>query len=226
MAVLSHEAAPGLLTCPAAPDKHLGEKLYDLWERLQIRCFTAFIRRQFGSCGARVVVEPPFKFKNLQMVSVEDHVMVKHYGWIHAINLPEEPSCPKIIIQAHTSIGMGVTISAVRRIVLEKHVLLARNVYISDHGHAFEDLHKPIMFQGIAGIAEVSIGEHTWIGQNACVMPGVRVGRHCVVGANSVVTKDLPDYSVAVGAPARIVKQYIEKTKTWEKVARQVSAAS
>jgi acetyltransferase-like isoleucine patch superfamily enzyme len=144
--------------------------------------------------------------------------MIRHYGWIHAINHREEPSSPKIVIKAHTSIGMGVTISAVRRIVLEAHVLLARNVYISDHGHGFEDINTPIMFQGVRAIGEVSIGEHTWIGQNACVMPGVQIGRHCVIGANSVVTRDLPDYCVAVGSPARIIKQYNEKSKRWEKV--------
>lgn len=205
--------------------KRFGERMYDLWERLEIRAFSLCVRRQLGACGRKVVIEPPFKFKNLQLVSFEDHVTIKHYGWISAIDDGDDRYWPKILIQAHSSIGMGVTISAVRRIVLGKNVLLARNVYISDHGHAFEDVETPIMYQGVGGVGEVHIGDHTWIGQNACIMPGVRIGKHCVIGANSVVTKDLPDYSVAVGTPARIIKQYNAATRTWERVARKSSGA-
>ena len=205
---------------PAKPlRKHPGERLFDIYERIVIRLFTAFVRRQFGSCGKGVIVEPPFKYKNLQHIALGKDVMIKHYCWISAIASQEETSTPKIIIKAHTQIGMGATISAVRQIVLEEYVLLARNVYISDHGHSFEDLETPIMFQGLRDISPVTIGEHTWIGQNSCIMPGVRIGKHCVVGANSVVTRDLPDYCVAVGSPARVIRQYDARTRRWEKAA-------
>ena len=113
---------------------------------------------------------------------------------------------------------MGATISAVRKVVIGAHVVLARNVYISDHGHAFEDIRVPIALQGIAKVAEVEIGDSTWIGQNACVLPGVQIGRHCVVGSNSVVTHDLPDFCVAAGVPAKVIKRYNEETQVWEKV--------
>jgi len=97
-------------------------------------------------------------------------------------------------------------------------VLLARNVYIADHGHAFEDVNTPIMLQGIDHVGEVEIAKHSWLGQNVCVLPGVRIGQHCVIGANSVVTRDVPDFSVAVGAPARIVKRYDHESRRWEKL--------
>jgi acetyltransferase-like isoleucine patch superfamily enzyme len=58
------------------------------------------------------------------------------------------------------------------------------------------------------------IGEGSWIGHNACVI-GVRVGKHCVIGASAVVLRDLPDYSVAVGAPARVVRRYDVEAKAW-----------
>jgi len=208
----------------SARRKHFGERLYDLWERVEIRLFTLWVRRQLGACGTKVVIEPPFKFKNLQLVAFEDHVTIKHFGWISAIDDGADRYWPKVLIGANSSIGMGVTISAVRRIVLGKNALLARNVYISDHGHAFEDVNVPIMYQGVGGIGEVHIGDHTWIGQNACIMPGVTIGKHCIVGANSVVTKDLPDFSVAVGSPARIIKQYNAATRCWERVARKAPA--
>ncbi len=219
---LSKEASNLDLERPRQLPKHWGERAYNIWERICIRLFTAFVRPQFGSCGKGVIVEPPFRFKNLQYVTLEDEVMIKDSCWISAIGSREELSTPKIIIQSHTHIGIGATISAVRKIILEKHVLLAKNVYISDHGHAFEDVTTPIMFQGVAGIAEVRIGEHTWIGQNACVMPGVRIGKHCVIGANSVVTRDVADFSVAVGAPARVIKKYDAQTRRWEKTGKVV----
>lgn len=58
------------------------------------------------------------------------------------------------------------------------------------------------------------IGEGSWIGENVCVI-GASVGRHCVIGANAVVTKDIPDYSVAVGAPARVIKKYNFNRGAW-----------
>jgi acetyltransferase-like isoleucine patch superfamily enzyme len=110
---------------------------------------------------------------------------------------------------------MGVTISVAHEVVLGRYVMLARNVYISDHRHAYEDVDVPINEQGIADIRPTSIGDETWLGHNACVLPGVHIGRHCVIGANSTVTRDIPDYCVAVGSPARVVKVYDFREKRW-----------
>jgi acetyltransferase-like isoleucine patch superfamily enzyme len=206
--------------------KHPWERLHDIFERIQIKLFTVFIRRQFGFCGKGVVVEPPFKYKNLQYIWVGDSVMIKHYSWIHAIGNIEQITGPVITLKANCHIGMGVTIAAVRSVVLEENVLIARNVYISDHGHSFEDINTPIMDQGIRNISPVTVGKNSWIGQNACVMPGVTIGRHCVIGANSVVTRDLPDYSVAVGSPARVIKRYNETTCRWEKLSGRAESTT
>ena len=84
---------------------------------------------------------------------------------------------------------------------------MARGVYIADHSHAFADTARPVLEQGITGVAPVEIGDGAWLGENVVVGPGVRVGRGAVVGANSVVLADVPDFAVAVGAPARVVRQ-------------------
>ncbi|MCE5284743.1 MAG: acyltransferase [Pelosinus sp.] len=118
----------------------------------------------------------------------------------------------------YASIGMNSTISAVKSIVIEEYVFTARNVYISDHGHKYDDVDIPISHQSVNGVAEVRIGAHTWLGQNSVVLPGVTIGRHCVIGANSVVNTDISDYSVAVGAPAKIVKRYNSKSQSWVRV--------
>lgn len=207
--------------------KRAGERAFHLYESIKTRLFTAFIRRQFGCCGKGLSVVPPLRFANLHLVSLEDHVTINQHCWIHALSGKEqEEVSAKLMVGAHTSIGMGATISAAKRIVLGKQVLLARNVYISDHGHAFEDVRMPIILQGLRDVRDVLVGDGTWIGQNACVMPGVHIGKHCVIGANSVVTRSLPDYCVAVGSPARIVKQYDEKSQSWAKVVSEAQAAS
>ena len=98
-------------------------------------------------------------------------------------------------------------LSAVRSVVLEDNVLMARNVYISDHIHRYTDLDMPIQKQGVDKISPVHICAGAWLGQNVVVCPGVRIGRNAIIGANSVVNKDIPDYCVAVGAPACVVKK-------------------
>jgi acetyltransferase-like isoleucine patch superfamily enzyme len=90
-------------------------------------------------------------------------------------------------------------------VTLGRKVLMARNVYIADHRHAFADSAEAVLDQGITEVAPVEICDGAWLGQNVVVGPGVRIGRGAVVGANSVVLKDVPDHAVAVGAPARVL---------------------
>ena len=87
-------------------------------------------------------------------------------------------------------------------------MLLARNVYIADHAHAFEDPSRPVLDQGVDDIRPIEIGDGAWLGQNVVVCPGVRIGRGAVVGANAVVRDDVPDFSLAVGVPARVVREF------------------
>lgn len=91
---------------------------------------------------------------------------------------------------------------------LGRGVLLARNVYVADHAHAFEDTTRAVLDQGVTDVRPVEICDGAWLGQNVVICPGVRIGRGAVVGANSVVRDDVPDYAVAVGAPARVVREF------------------
>ena len=91
-------------------------------------------------------------------------------------------------------------------ITIEDDVFFGPNVYVTDQNHGFDDPNLPIGRQSV-GEEPVRIGEGSWLGANVVVLPGVTIGKHVAVGAGSVVTKDLPDHCVAVGSPARVIKQ-------------------
>lgn len=81
-------------------------------------------------------------------------------------------------------------------------------MYITDCDHEYRDINVPVIDQGIVQRGQmVSIGEGSYIGINAVIVGNVKIGKHCVIGANSVVTKDVPDYCVAVGSLARVIKK-------------------
>ena len=81
-------------------------------------------------------------------------------------------------------------------------------MYITDCDHEYRDINVPVIDQGIVQRGQmVSIGEGSYIGINAVIVGNVKIDKHCVIGANSVVTKDVPDYCVAVGSPARVIKK-------------------
>lgn len=120
----------------------------------------------------------------------------------------------------HTEIGNHSTISSHVEVVLEDGVLTGPHVFISDHNHEYRNPDIPVYKQGVmsAGGSKVVIGEGSWLGTNVVVVGNVRVGKHCVIGANSVVTKDIPDYSVAAGIPCKVIKQYDFGKNEWVKV--------
>ena len=113
-----------------------------------------------------------------------------------------------------TNLGAFNHVYATRSVVIGANVLTANGVYISDNLHGYEDVTRPVKQQPIRQVADTVIGDGTWLGHNACVF-GARVGRNCVVGANTVVTHDIPDYCVVVGAPARIIRRYDATTASW-----------
>lgn len=84
--------------------------------------------------------------------------------------------------------------------------------------HGFEDPDIPICLQARYGKGPVRIGAESWLGFGVKVMSGVSIGRHCVIGAGSVVTADIPDYSVAAGVPARVIKRYDPASGLWVRV--------
>lgn len=107
-----------------------------------------------------------------------------------------------------SEIGERCRISIANSLEIGEKVLLSPNVYITDCDHEYRNIDKPVMDQGIMQKGQkVSIGDGSYIGINTVIVGNIKIGRHCVIGANSVVTKDVPDYCVAVGIPVKVIKR-------------------
>ena len=167
---------------------------------------------QFGGYGHKSTIVSPLKIIGKDNIYIGNHVTIKYKVGLGATSL--KGSDCKLIIEDGCVIGNFNHIFATKEIILHKNVLTADRVYISDNMHGYENIHVPIMHQDVVQKSVVEIGEGSWIGENVCII-GANIGRNCVIGANSVVTHDIPDYSIAVGVPARVIKQYDTTINRW-----------
>ena len=155
----------------------------------------------FGvTAGQRVYIGKHCSLKGKRHITLEDSVTVRPYTQIW--------SGGTVRIGKGSEIGERCRISIANSLDIGEKVLLSPNVYITDCDHEYRNINVPVIDQGIVQRSQkVSIGEGSYIGINAVIVGDVKIGRHCVIGANSVVTKDVPDYCVAVGSPAKVIKQ-------------------
>lgn len=169
---------------------------------------------RFSKLGSRSYIYNALRIDGARNICIGSKVFIGYKSWLASVPLTNGKES-SLIIGDGCRIGNFNHIFATTLIRIEKNVLTADKVYISDNLHGYEDIYTPILHQKIRQIGTVEIGEGTWIGENACII-GTKIGKNCVIGANSVVTKNIPDYCVAVGAPAKIIKRYNEKSKTWD----------
>lgn len=125
---------------------------------------------------------------------------------------------PKIIVGEGTWIGKNCSIAAIDKVEIGKNVLFAGHVHITDHSHGYENISKPMNVQPLTSKGPVIIEDDCWLGFSCEILSGVHIGKHCVIAARAVVTKDVPAYSVVAGNPARIIKKYDMESKKWIRV--------
>lgn len=120
----------------------------------------------------------------------------------------------KVIIGDFTRIGLRSTI--IGPVEIGNHVILAQNVVVSGLNHNYTDLSQPIRRQGVT-VALIVIEDEAWIAANSIITSGVTIGKHSVVAGGSVVTRDVPPFTLVAGNPARIIKKYNPESKSWVK---------
>lgn len=163
-------------------------------------------------------IDPTCDIRGIERMKLGKGVIIQKDCWLNiAFNNPAPG--PMIVIDEGTNIGRRCTLSAAHRVIIGKFVLIAPNVFIADTHHEYQNLGVPIMHQGITTHTDqVTIGDESWVGINAVIMGNVNIGKHCVIGANAVVTRDIPDYCIAVGNPAKIIKMLDLRNRQWVRV--------
>jgi len=178
---------------------------YTLWTRTRDKLFAVASSGAFAAFGPRSVIQLPVRLNGVDRIAIGCDVFVGAGSWLQVLGAADTDVV--LEIGDGTSIAGTCVLSAVQSLRLGRKVLMARNVYIADHRHAFADKTRAVLDQGVTEVAPVEICDGAWLGQNVVVGPGVRIGRGAVVGANSVVLDDVPDHAVAVGAPARVLER-------------------
>lgn len=176
--------------------------------------------------GSRSRIWAPLRIDGAKNISIGTDVTVGYKTWLAARPVARSAggiSQSELVIGDGTYIGHFNHIFAARRVFIGRKVLTGNGVYIADNMHEYADVEVPIIDQPVRQKGDVEIGDGTWLGENACVL-GVRIGRNCVIGANAVVTKDIPDFCVAVGAPARVIKQFSSSEGKWLAAAKDGDA--
>jgi acetyltransferase-like isoleucine patch superfamily enzyme len=168
--------------------------------------------RRFHHFGHKsVVCWPPTTIMNEEHISIGENTMIgPHVALSVGMVVGQEVvASPVVRIGDRCLIGRGSGIVAHYSITIGDDVWTGHHVYVTDQNHGYEDLGVPISRQS-APEKKVVIGDGSWIGHGSVILPGVTIGRHVVIGANSVVSRDIPDYCVAVGAPAKVIRRYID----------------
>lgn len=202
-------------------------RLDDVWRRAS-RWWDARTLPPFASVGPGFVMQRPRSVVGAERIHIGTGVKLgpgselkanARYpgGWmLHPQGTHvEQVFEPTIRIGDRVTATASLQVVAFQEVVIEDDVMFAANVFVADGTHATTTAEVPYKYQGIAPVAPVRIGRGAWLGQNVVVMPGVTIGELAVVGANSVVTRDVPPRTIVAGAPARPVRVWDEAARAW-----------
>jgi len=159
----------------------------------------------------------PYKISGHRNIYIGNESVIGNHSWLAAFsNYQDQIFNPKLIIGDSVCIGSYACITSIDEINIEKGTLISEHVYISDHYHGLEGsveiepVKKPLSSKG-----KVRIGKNSFIGYRVTILSGVKLGRNCVVGSHSVVTKSFPDYCMIAGVPAKLIKKFDIQQNKW-----------
>jgi carbonic anhydrase/acetyltransferase-like protein (isoleucine patch superfamily) len=182
--------------------------------------------RRFGQFGfGSIICFPPATIMNERHVSIGAGTLIGPQVALSVGCFPGQPGLAERVLRIgdRCVLGRGSSIVAHTSVEIGDDVWTGPNVYITDQNHGYEDIERPISQQPLPPDRPVVIGAGSWLGYGAVILPGARIGRNVVIGANAVVTGEIPDFSVAVGVPARVVRRHTAG-EGWRRVNREPAA--
>ena len=172
---------------------------------------------RFGTFGAGSLICFPWdSLVNASAIHIGEGTLIATHVALSAGWMPDQPGLAERIVTIgdRCLIGRGSSVIGHERITIGNDVWTGHHCHLTDMNHGYDDLELPISQQH-QDPAPIVIGDGSWLGHGVVVLPGVTIGRGVTVGAGSVVTTDLPDHCVAVGIPARVVREYTDGS--WQK---------
>lgn len=187
-------------------------------EKIKYHIRWTYWSRKFGSTSGKVYIGDHVTINSPCCLHLGEGVSIGKYTYFlpckRYAGVSYEPS---ITIGNGCVIGIRNSFASINSIVIGNNVLFAGYVHITDHSHGYEDITQPITSQKLISKGPVVIDDDCWLGFGCEILSGVHIGKHCVVAARAVVTKDVPPFSIVAGNPARIIKRYNYDTKKWER---------
>jgi acetyltransferase-like isoleucine patch superfamily enzyme len=136
-----------------------------------------------------------------QRLEVGEQVLLEPGVWLTA------PGEARIRIGRGTFLNLGVMVASAALVEIGEHCMFANGCFVTDADHRFDDPDRPVPWQGFTSQGPTRVGDNVWCGAHVVITGGVTVGERCVIGANSVVTRDIPPFSIAAGAPAKVLRK-------------------
>jgi acetyltransferase-like isoleucine patch superfamily enzyme len=188
--------------------------------KASVFCVRTYHVKRFLRAGEGIRIGRGFVVHGPERITVEDGVSIASHVTLRAMAEYPWTSPPQrfesaIVLKRGCFINSFTEIAAAGRITIGESVMIGQQCCIVDMNHGYEDVTRPVKAQAVRVRGEIRIGDGSWLGAHCVVVGGVTIGRHCTVGAHSLVNHDLPDFCVAAGTPARILKRYDGESRTW-----------
>ena len=183
-----------------------------VWQNLCNECYAAYLRHFFVGAEELITSGSPVHVIGGRYIRMGRCVTLGSWVRLEAVYCWENCSqkfTPQIIIGDNVVLAPFSRIGCINRVEIGNWTTTGQRVYITDHTHgdvSYEQLNKPPRHRPLYSKGSVKIGAYVHLGENCCIMPGVTIGVHSVIGAGSIVTHDIPPYSIAAGNPAKILK--------------------
>lgn len=175
------------------------------------RLYSSFVVNRFRQHGDNCLISKSARIIGGKQIIIGNSVRIDNGAIVSTWSkYGDDNYSPQLIIGDGVHISDYCHISCVNAITIDNNVLLGKKVLINDNSHGIPDNYTHLCIppekRPLSSKGEIHISENVWIGEGACILAGVSIGKGSIIGANAVVTKDIPAYSIAVGIPAKVIK--------------------
>jgi len=168
-----------------------------------IYIYSNLIKRNFSKCGKNFKIGFPSTISKPNLIEIGNNVFIREHAWLNCED--KNYGATTLRIGSGIYIGRFLHLNAKKSVIIEDNVLISDRVFITDHHHGFSK-REPIINQPLPDAKKVKLKKGCWIGVGAVINPGITIGNNSIVGANSVVTKDVPDNVIVGGVPAKFIR--------------------